>query len=242
MNLGRAGSRIALATGVFALIGSGVARAEEPPELIGELIHSEVPLYTFDWDDLWPRGFSNGETFGCTSAVAFGDWQFVPVSEGAGQEYWQRFSNYGVFHCAAIIYGAEERAGLEDAQWRYGFFVRLGRARLGSAEWEIWALQSGMVPGSDYFLLARPAGQQGRIDSFTVLQQRCPSGTLRETEGLDVWNSRYCAINSRAELVALGRRMLRLPPRGTLTRFADSDERPRSSDEQLDVPVEPPSP
>ena len=223
MKTGRVASLISTATGFAALVVAPVSsQAEDEPEVVAERIHSNLPLFTFDWEDLWPRGFHSGDAFGCTSLVAFGDWRFVPAeTDGAGDEFWERYTNYGAFHCAAIMRTADERAGLDEAEWDYGFFVRLGRARLGTDRWELWALQKGTVPGSDYILLAREAGQEGPIESFRVLQRRCPSGRLLEAEGFDIWGTRYCAINSRAELLALGRRMLRLPPLGTIAHVPD---------------------
>ena len=225
MKTGHAGSLLSITASFAALIVVPVsAHAEEHAELVAERIHSNLPLYTFDWEEIWPRSFHSEDTFGCTSRVAFGDWHFIPAeTDEAEGEFWERYSNYGVFHCAAIMRTADERASLDEAEWEYGFFVRLGRDRLGSDEWELWALQRGTVPGSEYALLAREAGQEGLIEKFRVLQQRCPSGRLLEAEGLDIWSTRYCAINSRAELLALAQRMLRLPSRGTIERVPEPD-------------------
>jgi hypothetical protein len=192
--------------------------AAEKDEMAADRLHSTLPLYTFDWEQLWPRNFSSGEDFGCTSRVAFGDWRFTPdASDEFGEEHWERFSNYGVFHCAAIMRTAGERGELKEARWEYGFFVQLGNARKGSATWELWALQKGVVPGSNYILLAREPGG-ATIERFTVLQQRCPAGRQLEAKSLDIWTTRYCAIASRAELLSLARRMLALPARGVIER------------------------
>ena len=199
------------------------AQARPDPEVIVETIHSSLPLYTFAWEDLWPRSFSDGDSFGCVSQVGFGDWRFAPAEgNGQGQEAWYRFANYGVFHCAAILRRADERAGLEAARWDYGHFVRLGSARHRSTAWELWALQWGMRPGSNYTLLAREANSTGLIVEFRVLQQRCPRSMIREVRGLDVWSTRYCAVDSRAELLSLARRMLHLPAIGTIRRVPEA--------------------
>jgi hypothetical protein len=192
------------------------APAQDGAELVAEHLHSAVPLYSFDWKDMWPRSFHEGDEFGCASRVSFGDWRFVPTDPRPDNEHWSRFSNYGVFHCAAIFRSAEKRDKLDEAKWSYGFFVRLGKARLGSGRWELWALQKGMVPGSEYTLLAREEGE-GVVDSFSVLQRRCPPGRSMEARGMDVWSTRYCLVASRAELLSLGRRMLRQPPLGTIS-------------------------
>jgi hypothetical protein len=198
------------------------AQTGEQAESIYEPIHSNLPLHTFEWKDLWPRNSHSGETFGCSSRVGFGDWRFsAAATDEDKQGYWVRLDNYGVIHCAAIIRTTEKREDLGKAEWAYGFFVRLGTARVGADHWELWAIQKGMRPGSEYTLLARAAGQAGLVTEFRVLQQRCPRGRLLEVEGLDVWSTRYCAINSRRELLALARQMMRLPPLGIIERVAE---------------------
>lgn len=213
-----------MAVGMTVLAQFSVpALATEDNEMIAERIHSTLPLYTFAWEQTWPRSFSSGDNFGCTSRVAFGDWHFTPNPDNdSAEERWERFTNYGVFHCAAIMRTADEQADLDEAKWEYGFFVRLGATRKGSVTWELWALQKGTVPGSEYTLLAREPGE-AMIERFTVLQQRCPSGTQLQAKGLDIWLTRYCAINSRAELLSLARKMLALPSLGVIERMPQAD-------------------
>jgi hypothetical protein len=202
----------------------GHGQAEGRSEVVVEHIHSNLPLYGFDWEGTWPRSFFSEDEFGCTSRVGFGDWHFVPAASNHREEdAWERFDNYGVFHCAAVMRRAGDRADLETAPWEYGLIVRIGKARHRSTDWELWALQRGMRAGSDYTLLAREAKTGDLVDEFQVLQQHCPRGMLMEAKGFDVWITRYCAIDSRAELLSLARRMLRLPPRGTIQRVAKDD-------------------
>ena len=199
------------------LLTSAGARSENDGEMATELLHSNLPLYTFKWEQLWPRGFSDDDGFGCTSRIAFGDWHFTPASGNEFEdESWERYENYGVFHCAAIIRTADVQKDLDDAKADYGFFVRLGLARLGQEEWEIWAIQVGTLPGSQYRLIARKAENEGLIKEFQVLQQTCPPGTHMEAKGLDIWRTRYCLIDSRETLLKLGHEMLRRPHRGQL--------------------------
>jgi hypothetical protein len=213
---------IAVTAALAAAPGSGQELDDE--EFASELLHSDLPLYSFEWEDFWPRGFVDGDSWGCMSRVRFGDWQFTPnPADEAGDIHWYRFDNYGVFHCAANLYSADERSELESGKFDRGFFVRMGTSKLGSEMWEIWAFQQGLVPGSDYMLLARSSAE-GAVESFRVLQRRCPTGHAREGKGLDVWRTNYCAINSREELLTLARKMLRLPPLGTLTLISTPDE------------------
>lgn len=214
---------IALGLAAFAPL-SAEAGAERRSEPVAEWLHSDLPLYTFEWEGIWPRAFRSDDEFGCTTRVAWGDWRFTRADAEDREGSWERFTNYGVFHCAAILRAASERAELDEAQWRYGFFVHLGRDRLKSQHWELWALQKGTVPGSEYILLAREAGGDKLIKGFRVLQRRCPAGRVREAGDFDVWATRYCAIDSRSELLALARRMLRLPPLGTIAWAAEAPE------------------
>lgn len=201
---------------------------EEPryydDELASETVHSDLPLYNYDWEDLWPRHFSHGEgenyTFGCTSRVQFGDWEFSanPIDE-FGYGWWMRAINYGVFHCATNFTIADERAELEEGEFSPGYFVRLGVF----GETELWAIQEGMIPGSSYTLLARPTDPE-IVTSFSVLQRRCPEDAMRELAGgLDNWRTDYCAINTQEDLLALAIEMLDYPALGTLTRVGDND-------------------
>ncbi|SER77025.1 hypothetical protein [Sphingobium sp. YR768] len=213
---------MAVGIAAFTQLASPVL-ATEDDEMIAERIHSTLPLYTFDWEQTWPRSFSSGDDFGCTSRVAFGDWHFTPNPDSdSAEERWESFANYGVFHCAAIMRTSSEQADLDEAKWEYGFFVRLGTTRKGSTKWELWALQKGTVPGSEYTLLARQP-EEAMIERFTVLQQRCPTGTQLQAKGLDIWLTRYCAINSRGELLSLARKMLSLPPLGVIERVVKAD-------------------
>ncbi len=190
------------------------ADGDEEPEFHAELVHADVPLYGHQ-DDLHPQNFSNGNEFGCMSRVATGDWTLKRSDEPGDDPQWLRLANYGVFHCAIVESEAYDRAELDKSGYRYSFFVQIGKASVSGRGVELWVLQSGTTPGSDYMLLARvPA--DGIIASFDVLQTRCPAKNRREGPQMDVWNTRYCAINSRAELIALAKAMVKLPPLGKL--------------------------
>jgi hypothetical protein len=194
-------------------------------EVALEWLHAPLPLYTFDWPDLWPRSFTDDGAFGCSSRVAFGDWQFVSEqSDYSGLSGWTRIANYGVFHCAANLYEADEREGLAEGEFSRGLFALIGEGQAAGKTYELWVLQRGFVPGSSYFLLARdPTVQaEGVIARFDVLQRQCPPGRLRKAEGMDVWSTSYCAIESRDELLALAREMLRKPFVGEFVRAGDA--------------------
>lgn len=201
-----------------AIAAPAFAASNHDVELVADRLHSDLPLYDFSFPDIWPQHFSdaNGD-FGCTSRVPFGDWRFTGAEEES--QIW-RMTNYGVFHCAMIFSEGVDSAELEkpETRYEYGFIVRLGTIRRNGNTVELWVLQRGTIPGSNYILLARDAGP-GKIESFTVLQRKCPSGHERKLRGnanLDIWATRYCAINSRRDLLTLAKAMLALPALGHL--------------------------
>ena len=206
---------------LLAFAFASPALAEDEYDWESTLIHSELPLYDFEWSDFWPRGFTefDDETFsiGCVATVSFGDWRFTPnPANESGDLAWYRFENYGAFHCATNILTADEREELSDGEFSRGFFARIGNASKDGKKFELWVLQQGMVPGSDYLLLSRPVNSDGTIDEFNVLQSRCPKSNLRVAKNLDIWITRYCLINRRGELLRFARRMLKHPELGTL--------------------------
>lgn len=190
---------------------SSASECGDPPA--ADLIHSDLPLYESSWADKWPQHFTDGATgdFGCTSRVRFGDWQ-LRYHDEAQDDAWFRFTNYGVFHCWANIYEGDERAGLEAAAFKRGFFVLLGSA---GKDRELWAIQVGARPGSEYILLSRDSGPE-KITKFDVLERDCPAAKVRDAGSLDSLATRYCSISSQSDLLALARRMERRKPVGTL--------------------------
>lgn len=201
---------------------------EEPryydDEFYSELIHSDLPLYDFDWENFWPRNFYREDAFGCETRVSFGDWEFTPnPADEYADPRWFRITNYGVFHCGAIFRGSYERAELANQHFEYGFFALIGEVQHDDQTIELWVLQQGLRPGSDYTLLSRPQAD-GLVESFTVLQQRCPEDAMRELDrGLDIWRTGYCVINSPEDMLSLAVDMLNYPPSGTVERRGDSD-------------------
>jgi len=224
--------RFAYALTTLAAFAIGTSLfADEPTEPSDDLIHSDVPLWGFEHEDIWPQHFSSDDgSFGCTSRVRFGDWQISSNAPDAGNR-WLRLSNYGVFHCALIEQRAYDRDELSDAAYERGFAVKIGDTRQNNRNIELWVLQSGTRTGSDYTLLARERSD-GVVERFIVLQRKCPAGKMRKGPNLDVWLTRYCSINSQAEMVSLARRMASLPPLATMQWVGDAIERPEAADKQ----------
>lgn len=207
-----------------ALLFAPFARAQSLDELSGDLLHSDLPIFGHGGDDEWPKHFSDGDSFGCTSRVAFGDWAFRQRVAGAEDEvHWYRFSNYGVFHCWANTFRAPERERLSGADFHPSFFAFLGSTSVDGSNIELWAVQIGAKPGSEYLLLSR-ASADGLIENFNVLQTACPRANVRDAGTLDILLTRYCTIGSRGELIRLARRMAQRPPLGTLTHVPSDDE------------------
>jgi hypothetical protein len=178
-----------------------------------DVIHADLPLFGYGTKDMWPQHMG-GNDVGCLSRIAFGTWKYRPSDnaddddDGAG---WYRIANYGVFHCWAQVGMAAERKDLAAVDTKASFFILLDKTQ----DRELWALQLGARPGSDYVLLSRkPEG--GLIKRFDVLQRACPKAWVRKTESIDILLTDYCAVNSPSDLVALARKMAKLPPLASL--------------------------
>ncbi len=186
-----------------------------------DIIHSDLPLFRDTTENMWPQHFYDEDRFGCVSRVAFGEW--VLREQGGGEPRWYSVQNYGVFHCWAVVGEAYERRKLEAAEARPAFFVLVDDIDVNGEQRELWALQIGARPGSEYLFLSR-SPREGLIDAFEVLQTRCPSANVRDAGSLDILLTRYCALNSRADLLRLTRQMAQLPAMGTLTLVRSDDE------------------
>lgn len=190
-----------------------LAQPDSEPERFADDIHSDLPLFGDETEEKWPQRYSDAESneFGCDSRVAFGDWA-LKLSGSEEVETWYRISNYGIIHCFAIVGAAYERDYLDYTDSEPAFFVKLGT----SGDVELWALQIGGAPGSDYLLFSREPTEE-TISKFTVLQRKCARQNVRDAGPIDILLTRYCAINSKTDLLRFARRMAKLEPLGELT-------------------------
>ncbi|MBO6506515.1 MAG: hypothetical protein JJ850_00365 [Kordiimonadaceae bacterium] len=182
-------------------------------------IHSDVPLWGYDEESVWPKNFQEDDSFGCAHNIRLGDWK---LTDEEGEDGWFRFSNYGYIHCFIVVTKGDELASLESAKSELGFLVGLGKVKLNTSNYDLWALQLGSRPGSDYILFRSLAfeGAEKPITAFEFLPIECPNGHLREGPSLDILPTRYCAINSKQDLVSLAKKMAILKPAGEL-KFVD---------------------
>ncbi len=203
-----------------ASVASANAQTEDAAQKFEDLIHSDLPLIGDDVE-IWPKSFSNPDTgeFGCQSRIIYGDWVLRAADDPDGADpLWYGFSNYGVFHCFSLVSKGGEREELSRAELRPAHFINLG----SSGGVELWALQIGVRPGSDYLLLSRKPAPDG-ISEFTVLQRKCPARNIRDAGAMDALLTKYCAINSMTAFRALARRMAKLEPLGTLSLVSASE-------------------
>ena len=190
----------------------------DPPA--ADLIHADLPLFGDGTEEMWPQHFTEADgDFGCNNRVAFGTWKlhFAGKSEDRFDDRWYRFANYGVFHCFALVSDAEKRHDLKTSTSQPSFFILIAR----TFDRELWVLQRGARPGSDYILLSRKP-DTGVIKQFEVLQRACPDALKRKSAHIDILLTDYCAVNSRGDLIELARKMAKLPPLGSLT-YVDED-------------------
>ena len=188
--------------GAAFVLGS-VARAQEQ-----HLVHADEPLWAPGSDNVWPKHFISKNEFGCIHPIGLGDWKFTPQDGDVDFETWYRITNYGVFHCWMNV--SEGSDPESQSHSRPSFLIRISEG----GPMELWVMQIGAVPGSNYLLLSRPP-EGGLISQFNVLQHQCHRSQTRGGPSLDILKTRYC-ISTRKELIALARRMASLPPRGTL--------------------------
>ncbi len=192
----------ALAAMWIALASPAAATAQE-----SALVHSDEPLWTPGRDEVWPKHLG-GADVGCTHRMRIGDWRYEP-NRADSDPTWYRLANYGAFHCWINL-----SEGYEPDQFdgvRPAFLVELGK----QADMELWALQIGVRPGSDYLLLMRPSNP-GVADRFSVLQRACAARATRGGQSMDGLLTRYCSVGSKSELLAMAQRMAKLPPLATL--------------------------
>ncbi len=183
-----------------------------------DIIHSDVPLWGYDEESVWPKHFYEEDSFGCAHALRPGDWRFVEpeTEERDGYDSWYRLANYGAFHCFLLATQSREQGNLNQGNVKHSYLIDLGVTEQSGLQLGLWALQLGARPGSDYLLMTSQV-DGNTISQFQVLQVHCPEPNIRTGPNMDILVTRYCAINSKAELLTLAQEMAKLPPRGTLT-------------------------
>ena len=214
--------------------------AEEEYVRRDSTIHSDLPLWggedladdpsSKDVQEIYPQHFYGDDgSFGCMTAVRMGDWRYFERDFNEDEEKleaaaWFRLANQGVFHCAtraAQDYADElEEANLDGGS--LALFVKLGTVGTSGRVKELWAVQMGFLPGSDYLLLSRDPKDDG-IREFDVLQRVCPKAKVRTAGAIDSFLTEYCAINSRDDLVALAHSMAKRDRLGVLKWLGASD-------------------
>ena len=178
-----------------------------------DLLHSDLPLFGTE-DDVHPFSMNTKDSFGCASRIESGDWLYKEEDvdvDYLGEERWYRIGNYGVFHCFAVVAEYYDRAELNPNDAKPSLFANLGEFTINDRLVDLWALQIGGRPGSDYLLLMSEADGD-MVDQFDVLQVNCPQNRYRDRDGLDILAVGYCEINSQQEMTAFAARMAHQPP------------------------------
>lgn len=203
-----------------AICSPALAEEVNQDQFEAALIRSNQPLYAFDWPEFWPRSHADEESIACITRVSFGDWQFTRNPENEmGFPRWLGFKHHGVIHCNASIYWANSRAALLQGRPAKGAFILIGETEWANTNWELWIIQEHRLgqEGSEYTLLARTADKTRIIEEFRVLQRRCSAAQMRLGSMAQTGTLRYCAVETKDELLELMQRMLTEPPLGTLS-------------------------
>lgn len=192
------------------------------------LLRSDLPLWTGEEDDLYPKNFYDADSFGCISNIRTGDFRMTETFEGGEtSETWYRVHNYGVFHCALVIRSAHEQAALDTASSEFFWVVVLDKVRTEAGEIELLAFQHGARGGSTYLLFSRLADSED--GGLTLLAPECPDSMKRGGLPIDVWRTDYCAVPDQDALRRIARDAAGHPPIGRLefigyTPPADEDQ------------------
>ncbi|PHS37186.1 MAG: hypothetical protein COA91_10765 [Robiginitomaculum sp.] len=203
---------------VFSLIAwSAVANAQEDVALEDILIHSDVPLWGSESEKVWPKSFVDDTSFGCVNKIKFGDWKYT---EGGEVDSWFRLTNYGVFHCYLVVRKAYEQSNLKTKDAKHAYLIEIGQIKHSKKPLDLWILQLGARPGSDYILLTHDRSD-GLVKSYSVLQRECPRKNIRSGPEMDILITRYCAVNSKRELIRIAKKMAKRPPLGQLVFVTD---------------------
>lgn len=211
------------------IVGTLMALALASPVAAQEYLHSDEPLFTMA-DDPWPRHFFEDDGFGCASIVPMGVWRRVdapggnPQADELSNVNRLRFRNYGAFHCAYLIDWSESDEADDWRDFDYGLIGGLGQVDEPDGKLDLYAIQSGFRPGSNYLLVAvRPT--KGLITQIIVLEPECPREWVRGKKPYDVWRADYCAVPDLAGLRRLARADARKPPAALLEYVPTEDDR-----------------
>lgn len=136
---------------------------------------SDDPLFTYG-DEMWPRNYSDEDSFGCVTTVLTGTWR---LDYASGETQWVNMSLSGAYHCIQR-YAPFDPAAVVPASMLTGQLVIF--APFADVEGgEIWVMQLGWAdsmiraPGSppiEYRLLFRPEPQPAQL-TFQVLPIDC---------------------------------------------------------------------
>jgi len=186
--------------------------AQDDVELEDILIHSDLPLWGSKSKNVWPQSFVDDTSFGCASKIKFGDWKYT---EGEEIDSWFRLTNYGVFHCYLMVRKAYDRSNLKAKDWQPTYLIEIDQVKHGQKTLGLSILQLGARPGSDYILLAHDKSDD-MVKTYYVLQRACSRKNTRTGPEMDILSTRYCAVNSKRELIRMAKKMAKRPPLGKL--------------------------
>src|SRR5688500_9981584 len=148
-----------------------VAQRMETSERHDDIIHSDLPLWTDADETVWPRALHGTGEIGCASRLRYGEWRYD--EQDSSNPTWYHMTNYGVLHCFMLVRNSESREALSGREPGPSFLIRLATISGPEGQIQLWAIQRGVRPGSNYILLARRSDSP-LIEDFDVLQRECP--------------------------------------------------------------------
>jgi len=195
-------------------------------------VRSDVPFWSESDPSVWPRRFETGESFGTMTMFKPGDWQLIEngACEGSTSACspWLRLELVGAFHGFFHWQMAEDRDALAAGESKRAFIIPLDSddSRLA----HLYAVQLGMLGGSEYIFVSLTVVGDQPVTRMTVLAPDCGkgNGTAIRQGPPSAWISKYCVVHTRAALVRLARDALNRAPLGRLEWVGELPPEPES--------------
>lgn len=183
----------------------------------GAIVRSDLPLWSEEAKDVWPRFYMRNGQMGMESIFAVGDWRMRTA--GCSQsdpsiacETWLRFSFLGPTDPGFIVTQAPTRPALAVAGVP-SVIADLGAAP-GAPTTRLYAIQIGFEGGSQYILVS---AAQADVRQMAVLSVNCSTGRRqgvvpRRAKFYTAFATAYCAVGSSQALRALALDAFARPP------------------------------
>ena len=129
----------------------------EETEYFEDRIHSKLPLYTFEWQELWPRNFAAKTPLAVPHACGMGTGNFRPIlkTNGRGMVVAAQYRRCISLRCDLLQ--ADEYGDLDLGESSIGFFALAKQIEFDGDNWKFDA-SAGRGPGQRSFVAGSTSG------------------------------------------------------------------------------------